>query len=72
MKNTFERKLIERGAAASVIALAAYALFSGSGYGQETTPNITADVDGKETKPVQQFTVANDAGPHHEIAFCAR
>jgi hypothetical protein len=43
MKDTFERKLIGRVAAARVIAVAAYALFSGSGYGQEITPNITAE-----------------------------
>jgi Putative beta-barrel porin-2, OmpL-like. bbp2 len=63
MKNTFERTLIGRGAAASVIALAAYALFSGSGYGQETTPNITADVDGKEAEQVQQLIEQPKAKP---------
>jgi len=55
MKNTFERKLIEPVAAASVIAFAAYALFSGSCYAQQTIPSITAVADGKETKEVEKL-----------------
>ena len=50
MKTTFERKVIRRLASASVIALAAYALSSGSCYAQQTTPTVTAASDDKEAK----------------------
>jgi Putative beta-barrel porin-2, OmpL-like. bbp2 len=55
MKNRFERTLIRRAAAMSVMALAAYALSSGSGYAQLTMPSVAAGEDGKETKEVEQL-----------------
>src|SRR4030088_303471 len=55
MKTTFERKLMRRLASASVVALAAYALSSGSCYAQQTTPTVTAASDGKETKEVMKL-----------------
>jgi putative OmpL-like beta-barrel porin-2 len=54
MENRFERKWIEPVAAAGVIVFAAYALFSGSCYAQQTIPSITAVGDDKETKEVEK------------------
>src|ERR1700741_3746684 len=55
MKNRFERKLIRRVVAVSVMALATYALPSGSGYAQLTIPSVAASEDGKQTNEVEQL-----------------
>jgi hypothetical protein len=60
---TFEKKWIEPVAATGVIAFAAYALFSGSCYAQQTIPSIIAVADGEETKQVQQLIEQPKAKP---------
>ena len=55
MRNRFEKTLIRRVIAMSVMAVAAYALSSGSGYAQLTGPSVAAGEDGKETKEVEQL-----------------
>src|SRR5437016_2389331 len=56
MKYRKNLKSFRRVATASVVALAAYASFSGSAYGQQAAPSPTPETvkasDGKETKKV--------------------
>src|SRR5271166_2994102 len=60
MKKIFEMKFIRRLASASIVAVTAYALSSGSCYAQQATPApspaaspaVTAASDGKEAKKV--------------------
>ncbi len=56
MKKIFEIKLIRRIASASMVAVAAYALSSGSSYAQQATPSPTVSTapDGKESKEAKK------------------
>ncbi len=58
MKKIFEIKLIRQLASASVVAVAAYALSSGSCYAQQATPSpspaVSKSADGKETKEAKK------------------
>jgi hypothetical protein len=58
MKKKSEMKLIRQLASASVVAIAAYALSSGSSYAQQATPapspTVSTAPDGKETKEAKK------------------
>jgi hypothetical protein len=58
MKKIFEMKFIRRLASASIVAVAAYALSSGSGYAQQAapapSPTVSTAPDGKESKEVKK------------------
>ena len=58
MKKIFEMKFVRRFASASIVAVAAYALSSGSGYAQQAapapSPAVSTAPDGKESKEVKK------------------
>ena len=58
MKKIFEMKFIRRLASASIVAVAAYALSSGSSYAQQAapapSPTVSTAPDGKESKEVKK------------------
>jgi hypothetical protein len=58
MKKIFEMKFIRRLASASIVAVAAYALSSGSGYAQQAapapSPTVSTAPDGKESKETKK------------------
>ena len=71
MKKKSEMKFIRRLASASIVAVAAYALSSGSGYAQQAapapSPTVSTAPDGKETKEVKKVAEQKPPEPRFKL-----